>query len=510
MCGIFYALSKEKEISFNDDEISYIIEKIKYRGPDNTNIVKDPKAIYIHTLLAIQGFNPQPYLDGNNLLLFNGEIYSTSEKKYANTGWTSFSNEYDRKISEGEFLSEYLKEHDFRNLGKLDGEYVINYFDKNNNKLHIITDPFGTKPFYIFLNDSYLIGSSYVSCIQRALDILKIQGEILSVIPNTHYLIDLSYFVILNREDIVKWDFNPKYKSFDRWEKAFKNSLLKRSNSDKKFFIPLSSGYDSGCITAGLINLKKNFTAYSFKGSENKKILEARKYVIQSHGSNFQYVHPDEDAEDSYENYCKRIENCLAYHQNGEIYANIYNAYGCFGQYKIFEKARESESLIFFSGQGGDEIFSDYGNISNRSASCLNMNFRNIRSKWPNFDSSYGRNILQMVERVAGAYGIEARYPFLDINVVQEFLWLHDDIKNKEFKQCIAQYMRKSNFPFEENKKCSVRVFEEDRGGNTKFTEIAHRVQEKLGIFTQYEQKPPGNNYLHWKANGIKYYPKHI
>ena len=26
------------------------------------------------------------------------------EKKYANTGWTSFSNEYDRKISEGELV----------------------------------------------------------------------------------------------------------------------------------------------------------------------------------------------------------------------------------------------------------------------------------------------------------------------------------------------------------------------------------------------------------------------
>ena len=91
--------------------------------------------------------------------------------------------------------------------------------------MHIITDPFGTKPFYIFLNDSYLIGSSYVSCIQRALDVLKIKGEILSVIPNTHYLIDMNYFVVLNREDIVKWDFNPKYKSFDRWNEAFKTQF---------------------------------------------------------------------------------------------------------------------------------------------------------------------------------------------------------------------------------------------------------------------------------------------
>ena len=56
-----------------------------------------------------------------------------------------------------------------------------------------------------------------------------------------------------------------------------------------------------------------------------------------------------------------------------------------------------------------------------------------------------------MFERVSGCFGIEARYPFLDKQVVQEFLWLSDSLKNKEFKQCIAQYMRKTNFPFFNN-----------------------------------------------------------
>ena len=36
-------------------------------------------------------------------------------------------------------------------------------------------------------------------------------------------------------------------------------------------------------------------------------------------------------------------------------------------------------------------------------------------------------------EIISGMYGIEGRYPFLDFQVVQEFLWLTPDVKNSEY-----------------------------------------------------------------------------
>jgi hypothetical protein len=41
------------------------------------------------------------------------------------------------------------------------------------------------------------------------------------------------------------------------------------------------------------------------------------------------------------------------------------------------------------------------------------------------------------------------RYPFLDKNLVQEFLWLHQDLKNREYKAPIHHYFVKNNYPFE-------------------------------------------------------------
>ena len=56
-------------------------------------------------------------------------------------------------------------------------------------------------------------------------------------------------------------------------------------------------------------------------------------------------------------------------------------------------------------------------------------------------------------EVVSGTHGVEGRYPFLDKNVVQEFLWLTPELKNKNYKSVIYNYLKKENYPFEENKK---------------------------------------------------------
>jgi hypothetical protein len=44
------------------------------------------------------------------------------------------------------------------------------------------------------------------------------------------------------------------------------------------------------------------------------------------------------------------------------------------------------------------------------------------------------RDYLMKEELVAGTHGVEGRYPFLDTQVVQEYLWLKDEVKNTKYK----------------------------------------------------------------------------
>jgi asparagine synthetase B (glutamine-hydrolysing) len=59
------------------------------------------------------------------------------------------------------------------------------------------------------------------------------------------------------------------------------------------------------------------------------------------------------------------------------------------------------------------------------------------------------RSYLLKEEQIGGSYGVETRYPFLDRDVVQEFLWLTYDLKNEKYKSVLHEYLIINNFPFE-------------------------------------------------------------
>jgi len=72
---------------------------------------------------------------------------------------------------------------------------------------------------------------------------------------------------------------------------------------------------------------------------------------------------------------------------------------------------------------------------------------------WKNFYEGSQRAYLMKEELIAGAYGIEARYPFLDVAVVQAFLDLTPELKNQEYKSAIGHVLRTLNCPYDKGRK---------------------------------------------------------
>merc|ERR1712194_21889 len=66
---------------------------------------------------------------------------------------------------------------------------------------------------------------------------------------------------------------------------------------------------------------------------------------------------------------------------------------------------------------------------------------------WPGFFLERMRDFIMKEETVAGIYGIETRFPFLDPEVVQEWLWLSPELKNSEYKRPLADFMRREGYP---------------------------------------------------------------
>ena len=133
---------------------------------------------------------------------------------------------------------------------------------------------------------------------------------------------------------------------------------------------------------------------------------------------------------------------------------NIKSDKASVGLAMICQKACNENYRIYLSGQGADEIISDYGfnghkiydhsSFGGRFPSDLKTIF-----PWHSFYDGTQIQYLNKEEYIAGAFGIETRYPFLDKHLVQEFLWLVPELKNKKYKAPIDEYLNRNQFPFQ-------------------------------------------------------------
>ena len=106
------------------------------------------------------------------------------------------------------------------------------------------------------------------------------------------------------------------------------------------------------------------------------------------------------------------------------------------------------------SGQGSDEIISDYGwaGRPRYKQSQLGGYFpKNLSTVFPygNFDKGTMDAYIAKTEFIGRLYGVEARYPYLDVDVVQEFLHLTPELKNIYYKAPIDEYFKRNNYPYD-------------------------------------------------------------
>lgn len=446
------------------------LEKINYhcqkRGPDGTTIYKSHGITFIHNLLSITGkVTFQPFVQDNVVCLFNGEIYN-------------YKSLIPAPKSDGECIIELFLKDGIDFSAVLDGEYSIVIFDFRDTvaQCYMITDPFGTKPLFYGTDETHFMISSYTRCLTE-------NGynpeQIIKALPNTTY-----YFKVTDEEGLIlqnvwtakhhKFDLaNQSKGNYDDWCVAFENALYKRTDGlTKSLFVPMSSGYDSGAICCALNKLGIHYTTYTILGAEDHKIVKARLKINKEHGNGNIVMVMNEDliAIEHKRNMleCSDYECNISHNQNRKKYS-VLGDRALNGAGYISKHARGDGHLVSLSGQGADEILSDYGHNGHRKSwhSVFGGKFpeqlsdivdqENPRkSKWLSFQSGSNEAFLMKEESIFGSYGIETRYPYLDKELVQEFLYLKPELKNMWFKAPIHYYLVKNKYPFKPNEKIGL------------------------------------------------------
>jgi asparagine synthetase B (glutamine-hydrolysing) len=418
------------------------IRFVARRGPDLAAKIHYRGLVCFHSLLSLTDkFTPQPFISkcGMRLCMFNGEIYN-AQKLGAKDG-------------DGSILLPLYERDGPEFARQLDGEFSIVIVDFDRERITTCTDTFATKPLWFGCSTQGFAIASYESAL-LGLGINKpVKQE-----ANSILVFSLAGCELIERHELTTFSLDQHKMTFDDWTKAFRDSVSKRAKSSKGLFVALSSGYDSGAIACELWRQQIPFLPISISGKEDLNVLRQR-HELLNRGV---LISPNPDVIAESERFLKL--NCEPFQYSFFISGttvrrqSVFSDRASVGLALVCQTARANDLRVGLSGQGVDEIISDYGFGGRRISphSTFGGLFPETLADifpWPSFFGASQYSYLGKEECVMGTYGIEGRYPFLDPALVQEFLWLHPTLKNSRYKAPLANYLEECRFPFFEGRK---------------------------------------------------------
>lgn len=428
---------------------------LQSRGPDSTTEISIDGITVRHDLLNINSNAlQQPLVRREQAVLFNGQIYGSWER--------SGGGHYRHRLQADDlsFLADQVMGISGRqatlNVSRLEGEFVIALVDLMSGKTMIWTDSFATKPVSVFAYGQdafeFCSYSEAVPATRRA----RATEQVINVPAETVVTVGSGISV---KRIPSHFSFSPatRASSYDSraWRAAFSGAISRRTSQflardGGAPFIPMSGGADSGAIVAEAISQGLDFYVYCAPEGEDSQIIEKRIKLLDKHRIPYELVFPtnNEVAEAQgrisagFEDFRVQASGFPNHYQ--EPFLSRIPGFVVSGV--IFARARARGLRTCISGVGADEIFTDYASGS-MNLSSMRGNWKLADKKWLNFGGGWQSMFLQAGERVAGQYGIEARYPFLDKEVVSEFLRLPIPGRYEPLKRPVNDLLNEHDFP---------------------------------------------------------------
>lgn len=388
---------------------------IKHRGPDHHSVVQFGDLNFEHFLLSVTGeVTVQPFVDEGIVCVYNGEIYNYAFEK-----------------SDGENLIPLYREYGVTFPQYLDGEFALALYDFDNGRYVFATDPMGTKPLWL----NGLECASYKS---------GVGGY--AVPPNTIIVRTATSESLYSTYD---FEFDRQIEqTYEWWVQAFEEAVWKRAKDN--CFFGLSAGYDSGAIHCAINKKSYKYKTYTITANETRSIIEQRLNLSRD----FETLLLPREAISQIYAYIEHYGEPTVYEilkEGGLEKTNMHADPGAIGLAAICSLARRDNRKVYLSGQGADEILADY------SLCPWQSTFKGVwpekLTPWANFHFNCQKAYLSKEEGIAGTFGIETRYPFLDTAVVQSFLDLAPALKNRAYKAPIDYYLTSNSYPFEKGVK---------------------------------------------------------
>lgn len=430
--------------SDNRERTEKMLEAMKHRSPDGYKAIADEKfSIGMGRLAIVDSVSEGlfPYKEDNYILAFNGEIYNYKELRRL----LEARGHWFRTKSDTEVLLKAYKEWGIKCLDKLNGMFAFAIYD--GSTITLARDLAGEKPLY-FSRRPFAFASEAKA--------LNWQCE--EFPPASYGIYDFTELTI-NRW----WEFRPRQialpTAYDELESLIADSIKLRTKLNVPYGLYLSGGIDSSLIA-------------TFHNFENI------------------FTYEDGNYKDDFNENLEKI----VYHLDYPI--------SSFSPYGLWRLAREASQKVkvVISGEGADELFGGYirylkphfewcAKLMYPSYGRMFQSAKNVNDL--GFEEFNGnlRELLRQGDRMASAFGLENRSPFLDRRIVEFAFSLPDNYKISgwQTKHILREILRRRNPLYVFGEKhglfCSVNewlgVFD-DEFSKEKYLEVQNDIWKKF------------------------------
>ena len=508
MCGICGQLRFDHQ-TVNSQTIKSMMSKIERRGTDDSGSWINGPIGFGHQRLSIIDLSKngsQPMIDRELALtlVFNGTIYNYQvlRSELIKKGYRFFSE----SDSEVILKSYHLWGQDC--VKKFDGMFAFAIWDFNKRQLFLARDRMGIKPLYIHQdNHSISFGSNTQSLLSAGIEKsiseigLQYQLSLHAVIPAPNTIIKgitkmpPGSTLIINQEGQSKsqqyWYPNASrindYSDqdyLDKTELLLKEAVKKRMGaSDVPIGVLLSGGLDSSLIVAllaesGHTNVRTFSIGFEDIDDEAGSEFEYSDQVVSQYKTTHsKYIVPNNSV-------LPRLEEAV------DNMAEPMVGQDAVAFYLLSEQVSKDVKVVL-SGQGADEAFAGYfwyprmqseitGSEYDRFAKhyidrpynefletvTSKFQVRNYTKDWVNEEFSragaetFLDKVLRMditslivddpvkrVDNMTMAWGLEARVPFMDYQLVEHALSIPEHLKLKEEGKGPLKYLARGRIP---------------------------------------------------------------
>jgi asparagine synthase (glutamine-hydrolysing) len=376
MCGLITLFLKDAEPESNGNLNRYteicegMLETLRFRGPDEKNLLRMGPVFLGHTRLSIIDLNTgsQPILneDQSVAVLLNGEIYNFMELRQD----LEKKGHIFRSRTDTEVIVHLYEEYGENVFSRLNGMFAIVIYDSKRNILLAARDRMGEKPLlYRESSESFVLASELKAILrypQTPTDIDEVSLALyfncmyipapysvfkaIRKLPPAHFLkIDngrLSISKYWAPDVFVRWDMKQE-EAAEEVLRLFSDSVSKRVVSDVPIGVFLSGGIDSSAVTAFMAQrCSRPIKTFSVGFADEIDERPFARMVADRYKTDHTEIFIEDRIEDVF-------EKVIGY------FDEPFGDSSAIPTYLISREARKHVKVIL-TGDGGDELFAGY------------------------------------------------------------------------------------------------------------------------------------------------------